>query len=170
MSGAPRFRPAVPEERPRLDNLFEAVYGPSWRAHTASWRYLPPWDHRGRIWVAECDDRIVGAQPSHAITIRFEGNPIPGALFLDVMTHPEYRRRGVFSGVVEGLRTALHDDGVRVLLTTPNGVAGRGFQSLPAWRPVGELIPFVRLVRWSALLRRPSGGPAPANPDAPGPP
>jgi hypothetical protein len=95
----------------------------------------------------------VGAQPSHEVALRFDGAPLRGALLLDVMTHPDYRRRGVFRGVVEGLRQSLHADGIRVLLTTPNRQAAGGFSRLPAWHLAGELVPLVLPIRWGALLR-----------------
>jgi len=59
------------------------------------------------------------------------------------MTHPEYRRRGVFAGVVEGLRERAVIEGYRVLLTTPNRDAERAFARLPAWRRLGELEPWI---------------------------
>jgi len=150
--GGLRFRASRPDDGDGLVDLFAAVYGEHWRERTSSWRYLPPAPCRSLIWVAESDGRIVGAQPSHEVALRFDGEVLRGSLLLDVMTHPDYRRRGVFSGVVEGLRRALHADGIHALLTTPNHLAARGFATLPAWQLAGELVPLVLPVRWKALI------------------
>jgi GNAT superfamily N-acetyltransferase len=156
-------RPYRSEDEADLLALFRAVYGPDSVRRTSSWRYLAPapWPHR--IHVAEADGRIVGAQPSHGIELLVDRVPLKGLLLLDVMTHPDYRRRGVFAGVVEGLRKSASDDGYRVFLTTPNRDAGRGFARLPSWTRLGELVPWVSIgdtatlvaagSRWGALLR-----------------
>jgi hypothetical protein len=97
------------------------------------------------IQIAEADGRVVGAQPSHAVDLLLEGALVKGLLLLDVMTHPDYRRRGIFAGVVEGLRERAVAHGYRLLLTTPNRDAERGFARLPAWTRMGELVPWVRI-------------------------
>jgi len=157
-----RCRPYRAEDEPGLRAMFRAVYGPEADQRTSAWRYLAPAPWPAVIQVAEVDGRIVGAQPSHGIDLLIEGESVRGLLLLDVMTHPDCRRRGVFAGVVEGLRERASDEGYRVLLTTPNRDAERGFARLPAWRRMGELVPWVSITdaaalfaakaRWGAML------------------
>ena len=146
------YRPYRPEDRPALQSLFGAVYGPEAERRTSAWRYLFPGPYRALIQVAEADGRIVGAQPSHGVPLLVRGEPVQGLLLLDVMTHPDYRRRGVFTGVVEGLRRRAEADGYRVLLTTPNRHAERGFARLAHWKRMGELVPWVRVADPATLL------------------
>jgi len=157
------YRPYRPSDEPDLRAMFGAVYGLNVERKTSAWRYLAPAPYPAVIQVAEVDGRIVGAQPSHAIDLLIEGEAVRGLLLLDVMTHPDYRRRGVFAGVVEGLRERASGEGYRVLLTTPNRDAERGFARLPAWLRMGELVPWVSITdaaalfsaksRWGVLLR-----------------
>jgi len=144
MSGI-AYRPYRDADEHGLRELFRAVYGPDAEHRTSAWRYLAPAPYPAVIQVAEVDNRIVGAQPSHAIDLLVDGVPVQGLLLLDVMTHPDYRRRGVFAGVVEGLRARAAAEGYRVLLTTPNQDAERGFARLPAWQTLGELEPWMAL-------------------------
>jgi GNAT superfamily N-acetyltransferase len=137
------YRPYLAADEPGLRELFRAVYGSDAGRRTSAWRYLAPAPYPAAIQIAEANGRIVGAQPSHAIDLLIDGVPVRGLLMLDVMTHPEYRRRGVFAGVVEGLRERAATEGYRVLLTTPNRDAERRFARLPAWRRMGELVPWV---------------------------
>jgi GNAT superfamily N-acetyltransferase len=156
-------RPYRADDEPRLRDLSRAVYGPQADRRTSAWRYLAPAPWPAVIEIAEADGRIVGAQPSHGIDLAIAGAPVRGLLLLDVMTHPDYRRRGVFAGVVEGLRKRASVHGYRVLLTTPNADAERGFARLAAWRRLGELVPWVAVAdlgalvaadaRWGAVLR-----------------
>jgi GNAT superfamily N-acetyltransferase len=143
VSGPIRFRLFQPSDRQGLLDLFEAVYAGAARRKTSAWRYLDRSPVRPWISVAEADGRIIGAQPGHEVAVRIEGVVHRGALLLDVMTHPDYRRRGVFAGVVETLRRSCHEHGLHVLLTTPNEAAARGFRRLPAWTPLGEMCPLV---------------------------
>jgi len=153
------YRPYHDGDEAALRELFHAVYGPDAERHTSAWRYLAPAPYPAVIQVAEADGRIVGAQPSHAIDLLIDGAPMKGLLLLDVMTHPDYRRRGVLTGVVEGLRQRAAREGYRLLLTTPNRDAERGFARLPAWRRMGELEPWIfpgdpaSLVSRSATVR-----------------
>ncbi len=162
MTGTIRFRMYEPRDRAGLIELFRAVYGGAAAAMTSAWRYLDRPGDVARIAVAESDGRIVGAQPSHDIALRIRNNPVRGALLLDVMTHPAYRRRGVFAGVVDTVRRASLEQGIRLLMTTPNGDAARGFERLPAWRCLGDMIPLVAPIDILALLKggsRPRGAP-----------
>ena len=150
-------RPYAGTDEPGLRDLFRAVYGTGAEGRTSAWRYLAPAPWPAVIQVAETDSRIVGAQPSHAIDLSIDGDPVRGLLLLDVMTHPEYRRQGVFAGVVEGLRARAAAEGYRVLLTSPNRDAARSFARLAAWRRLGELAPWVRPCDARALLAGSSG-------------
>lgn len=146
------YRPYRSDDETGLRALFSAVYGPDAGRRTSAWRYLAPGPYPVLIQVAEADGRIVGAQPSHGIDLCVQGQPVKGLLLLDVMTHPEYRRRGVFVGVVEGLRRRSAAEGYRILLTTPNRQAERGFARLPAWRRMGDLVPWVFVADPATLL------------------
>ncbi|MFQ5890747.1 MAG: GNAT family N-acetyltransferase [Gemmatimonadota bacterium] len=152
-----RFRLYDPSDRQRFLTLLEAVYGEAHGAKTSAWRYL---DHpltSATISLAEIDGRVVGAQPSYEIAVQVNGRDARGAVLLDVMTHPAYRRRGVFAGVVEHLRLSCREQGIRVLLTTPNQAAARGFETFSAWRPLGELSPLVLPVDTVGLLAGTAG-------------
>jgi GNAT superfamily N-acetyltransferase len=146
------YRPYQAGDEASLRTLFSSVYGPDADRRTSAWRYLAPAPYPALIEIAEADGRIVGAQPSHAIDLLVAGGPVRGLLLLDVMTHPEYRRRGIFSGVVEGLRRRAANEGYRVLLTTPNQDAERGFARLSSWRRMGELVPWIFFADPAALL------------------
>jgi GNAT superfamily N-acetyltransferase len=164
MTDAIQFRLYDPSDRDGLLALFRSVYGAEADRKTSSWRYLDRPLRRALISVAVVNGRIVGTQPSYEVLVKVSDETVPGAVFLDVMTHPDYRSRGVFKGVVEHLRRECHDRGMKVLLTTPNADAARGFRRLASWRCLGELTPLVRPVTVLGLLRRSRGGtPCPAN-------
>jgi GNAT superfamily N-acetyltransferase len=146
------YRPYRADDEPGLRDLFRAVYGPDADRRTSAWRYLAPAPYPAVIQIAETGGRIVGAQPAHGIDLLICGDPVKGLLLLDVMTHPEYRRRGILKGVVEGLRERAAAEGYRVLLTTPNRDAEHGFARLPAWTRMGELVPWVGIGDAATLL------------------
>ncbi len=149
-------RPFVESDRGPLLDLFRSVYGAEAGHRTSDWRYLAPAPWLALIEIAEVGGRIVGAQPSHVIDVMMDGETVRGLLLLDVMTHPDYRRRGVFARVVEGLRARAAGEGYRLLLTTPNRSAERGFSRLGSWRRLGELIPWVLPADPRSLVAGPS--------------
>lgn len=154
MSERFRCRYYRPSDRQGLQTLFRAVYGDEAERKTSAWRYLDNPPEEALIIVAEADGRIVGAQPSHVIRIECHGSDVRGLLLLDVMTHPDFRGRGVFAAVVETLREDAHAHGLRILLTTPNEAAARGFRHLDQWRCLGELSPLLLPIEPGAVLSR----------------
>ena len=52
---------------------------------------------------------------------------------VDVATHPAHRRSGLFKRVVNAARATAFERGASVIMTTPNGIAARGFETLPGW-------------------------------------
>jgi GNAT superfamily N-acetyltransferase len=152
MSSKVHFRLYEPSDFLGLMALFSSVYGADAERKTSAWKYLDQPLRRSVISVAVADGRIVGTQPSYEVLLRIGDERVSGAVLLDVMTHPDYRGRGIFGGVVEHLRRECHARGMAILLTTPNVRAAQGFRKIPAWHCLGELAPLVRPVRLSQLL------------------
>jgi GNAT superfamily N-acetyltransferase len=138
-----QYRPYERSDEFGLVSLFRAVYGDRYESRTSAWRYMQRPLRRAFTTIAESNGLLVGAQPSHEVIVQVNGQEMPGALLLDAMTHPEYRRRGIFAGAVEHLRRHCHEQGVRLLLTTPNVHSARCFERLPSWQSLGVLNPWV---------------------------
>jgi GNAT superfamily N-acetyltransferase len=120
-------------DRLALEDLYRAVYGEAWRDNTRlGWYIDQPLAEAGSA-VAVTDDKIVAAQPFCDFPLHTPWGVMRATLFLDVATHPEYRRQGLFRRVVAAARTAAFERGACLAITTPNRTAFQGFQRMPEW-------------------------------------
>ena len=76
---------------------------------------------------------MVGLQPSIRHEILWAGEPRVAYQLTDVLTHPEHRRRGVFTALVEALTAAAAREGAACAFTFPNHRSYPGFVRLGTW-------------------------------------
>jgi GNAT superfamily N-acetyltransferase len=123
----------TPEDRPALADLYRAVYGEAWCDYTRfGWYIDQPLTEAGAS-LAVIGDKIVAAQPFCDFPLHTPWGVERATLFLDVATHPEHRRQGLFRRVVAAARTAAFARGACLAMTTPNRTAFQGFQRMPEW-------------------------------------
>ncbi|HJH26976.1 MAG TPA: hypothetical protein C5S37_09470 [Methanophagales archaeon] len=75
------------------------------------WRWLHLDNPAGisRIWLAEHDGKIVGQYPVIMENIKVKSEIIKAAQLIDTMTHPQYRRQGIFSTLGEKALTEMEN-------------------------------------------------------------
>lgn len=124
-----------PEDRPALEDFYRAVYGgEAWRDNTQLGWYLDqPLATGGSSLAVTEDNTIVAAQPFCDFPLHTPWGAARATLFLDVATHPEHRRQGLFRRVVAAARTAAFERGACLAMTTPNRTAFQGFQRMSEW-------------------------------------
>ncbi|TYC06873.1 GNAT family N-acetyltransferase [Micromonospora sp. WP24] len=149
-----RIRPATPDDAPAVVALRALVYPYLVRGEASTRKMIaePPADEEWKAFVAEVDDRVVGWVSAYR-NIRTSEADFGEASLLH--THPEHRRRGVGTALLDAALGHLRALGVRRLRT---------------WA-LTEALPFARRhgftpsreMRYSALDLRP----APPMPVAP---
>ena len=151
-----KIRSAGPADRDRILDLLSASLG--WAADDRFRRYFE-WKHAANplgaspAWLAFQGDELVG----YRAFLRWEleatgGSTIKAARAVDVATHPTAQRRGVFRALTAHAVDSLRADGTRVVFTTPNDKAGRGWEEAGA-REIGRLPVAVRVRSPLALTR-----------------
>lgn len=91
-----------PDDAAALLDLYEAVWGERRSERWLRWRFAePPVDVDRPIVVAEADGRIVGAEPCVPYRLSAGGEPFIALQPADWMVHPDYRRRGIFTGMTD---------------------------------------------------------------------
>ena len=141
-----------PGEEERLTALFEAVYGPDWQARTSIDRYLGKDGWPASVSVVESDGILVGAQPTYDVPCLVGGTETTLSVLIDVVTHPAYRRRGVFSEVLDHAAAECAARGSALALTTPNEAAHRVFAGKSDWLLLTVPECRVRFLRPDAIL------------------
>ena len=113
---------------PILEATYSRMDADMWRWQYASHYLGPP-----RIAVARAGGRVVGIQPSIRQEIWWRGAPAEAYQLCHVVTHPDYRRRGIFTALVGEIARRFEEEGARYVYTFPNGLSYPGFRRLPAW-------------------------------------
>lgn len=130
----------APEDRDSLEALYQAIYGKNWQQKTSlAWTVDRPTAAAGALLAVEDKNRVVAAQPYRDLPLHTEMGSGRATLFLDVATHPEYQRRGLFKRVVSAATAAAFERGSSIIMTTPNRIAFGAFQKISGWRQLCSL-------------------------------
>ncbi len=117
-----------PQDALAVAELMSAVYGPA-ATPSAIWR----WRHfgwnaeRSATLVATSQGRLVGLRPMEIYDFHLGGTPLRGGVFSGVMVHPEHRRRGLFTRLVEASEQLAWERGASFVTTMPNQRSFPGF-------------------------------------------
>lgn len=141
----------------RVMSLVRTCYGeaaepPEW------WR----WRHRefdpsnSVMFVAVDRQEIVGLRPMAVFDYFLRGESIKGGLFSAVMVHPDYRRQGIFSRLVEACAQEAWRRGAAFVHTMPNDVSYPGFVKL-GWHDPGDRTLLVRPLDVAAIFGKKVG-------------
>ncbi|MFC2023119.1 GNAT family N-acetyltransferase [Chloroflexota bacterium] len=158
-----RFSIAEYESRdwPQVQALLAAVYGrDSHKFHTQaewSWRY-----HNGiyksRIWLAKDQaGKVVALRPTVTRTVKIGDRYVPAVHFMDVMTHPDYRRRGLFAQLIHKATDMAIRQGSGICYSFPNENSFPGYARKTDWNHIGSFSLFMRPVNAEALLQESIG-------------
>lgn len=84
----------------------------------------------GDIWLAEIGDVIVGMRAMTPRRIKISGEVIDAVEMGDGFTHPDYQRRGIFTGITEAVKKSILDRGISIIYGSPNKNSLPGMQKM----------------------------------------
>lgn len=117
-----------PADAPGIRAVLEATYPGNERELALGewWSFGCP-DARSGYQVAECDGRIVGLQPMAIFNYRDAGRMVKGAVLSGVAVHPDYRRRGIFSALLDACEREAWNRDAAFVTSMPNERSLPGF-------------------------------------------
>ena len=130
-------------------SLFEASFGRPRDLVQWRWEFFGS-PEKSIIVLAENENKIVGHYAILPRTLRYGGDVMKAGIVVDVMTHPQYGRRGIFACSAIRAFELAKAAGISVLLGFPNEAAIRGHRKV-GWSEIGYARVFVRPLRASAL-------------------
>jgi GNAT superfamily N-acetyltransferase len=107
---------------------------------------------RAEVVVAEADGRVVGAQAVTYLNFVVGGNEEKAGMFTDGMTHPNYRRQGIFRALLVEAERRAFGHGASLLFTMPNDRSLPSFQRSPGWNILPDRVLMARVVNVAGLL------------------
>lgn len=123
-------RKATVEDVSGFLNLHRTVFG-TWPASKArdvfEWKYVAnPYFDDVPVIVAEKDGELVGAKGHFGVEMVAGEEQVLGVQTGDLMVHPDHRRRGLHTKMVE-LDTTLYDEGEQLFFGFPSEVAAKAY-------------------------------------------
>ena len=146
-----------PEDWNQVRDLFAAVYGKDSHKYPTqadwNWRY-----HNGlfksTVWLARWhDSQVVAMRPTVTRVVKTGEGYSAATHFMDVMTHPDFRRRGLFTHLVRWATDVATEQGAAICYSFPNEASLPAYAKKTDWTYVGSLSLFIRPVSAKALLR-----------------
>jgi len=123
-----------------LEDAYPRIDSGIWR-----WQYARHYLGPPRVAVARAEGRIVGLQPSIRQETWWRGTRALAYQLCHVVTHPGYRRRGIFSALIEAFARDAEQQGACCVYTFPNRLSYPGFQRVPSWEHPFSLSLMVRM-------------------------
>lgn len=108
--------------------LTKAVY-PKERYNKEKWMQWWTWEFRNApagpaiILVAEQEDNIIGQLALIPLRMKIENQIVRAAIELDDMTHPDYRRQGIFFSLIREASIVAKEEDIRMIYASPTEMA-----------------------------------------------
>ncbi|WP_224449691.1 GNAT family N-acetyltransferase [Haloprofundus salilacus] len=144
-----RYEPA---DRDQFLDLYEEVFEKARTPEWFNWRYGGPHTDEVRMFLAEKDGEIVGAEPFISFEICGGGETVSALQPADAMVHPDHRRNGLLTRITEAAIDHYTDAGPSFIFNFPNQAAIGAFLKL-GWVQVGEVATAYRIQKPSAFLK-----------------
>ena len=111
-----------------LEEAYPRIDREVWR-----WQYAQHYLGPPQVAVARADGRIVGLQPSIRHEVWWRGRRSLAYQLCHVVTHPDWRRRGIFTALIGAFAAHAEREGACCVYTFPNRLSYPGFQRARSW-------------------------------------
>jgi GNAT superfamily N-acetyltransferase len=85
-------------------------------------------------------DKLIGHYAVMPMDVLVQGTSVKAALSANTMTHPDYRRRGIFVYLAEETYKQCRQEGIKFVYGFPNQNSYHGFVKRLMWRGFGNII------------------------------
>lgn len=117
------------------------------------WEFMAGPEGKARMFVAEDDGMIVGHYAIVPQTFEFAGESVKGSIVVDLMTHPDYRRQGIFNKIAQFSFAKVSDEIDFASAYPIRKESMAGFLSI-GWVEQLKIPVLVRPLAWPALAQR----------------
>lgn len=135
-------------DKEKIFLLRKEVYGEPFDSYEWDWKFK-----NSKILVAINDaGEAVAIRPTVFMKLKFHDQIINAGMNVDVMTHPQFQRMGIFSTLVKKSYQKLKDLNIKVVYTFPNELSFPGYVKSIKWVKVSSIPLLVKPIRTKNLL------------------
>lgn len=139
-----------PLYKEKVFDLRKAVYNQSFDDEEWQWKFK-----FSKILIAVNDeDEVISLRPTILVKLKYKDQIIDGGINVDVMTHPDYRRLGLFSKLVNYSFEKLKADNVSLVYTFPNRFSFPGYLNKDKinWTHIESIPLYVKILNTKNVL------------------
>lgn len=140
----PEFRQFNPGDEKAIERLFELSYQRRLPEGIWQWRFKDNPCNSSWIQLAWHKDMLVGHYAVIETILQIDGIEVRTGLSGTTMTHPDHRRKGLFSVLARDTYARMMESGVVTVWGFPNAVSHRGFVRILGWKDIYE-VPVFRI-------------------------
>jgi GNAT superfamily N-acetyltransferase len=118
------------------------------------WQHLDNPSGMPFIWFADAKDRLAGQYEIVRFRMRINGKEGPASHSQDTMTHPDFRRRGIFEELANRTYQQAGKTGLRLVYGFPNRYSYPGFVNKLSWFDVCKVPNVLKPLNVRNTLRR----------------
>ncbi|OEC86105.1 MULTISPECIES: GNAT family N-acetyltransferase [Methanobacterium] len=134
----------------KVFRLRKAVYNETFNEDEWNWKF-----RSGKILIAvNHEDEVISLRPTIPIRLKFRDKTIKSGMNVDVMTHPDYRRMGLFSTLVNESFKMLNGLGIFIVYTFPNNFSFPGYKKRIKWKYVDSLPLLVKVLKPRNVVKK----------------
>ena len=119
-----------------------------------NWKYMDNPAGVSGIWVADHDGKIVGSRSTILVKMKISGEPVMGSQNTDLLTHPDYRRQGIFSALEKKSFSQLKADGICITYSFPGPMSYPGYMKSGSFFDTHALKTMIRPFNLENILKR----------------
>jgi GNAT superfamily N-acetyltransferase len=117
------------------------------------WKYRNNPAGNGKIWIVDYNDKIVAHNAIIPVVIKIGAEVVTGFQAADAMTHPDYRRQGIFRALDEETWRRVERGGMYIGYAFPGEFSYRATIKSPKWFAAATRRMMFKPLNWENTLR-----------------
>jgi len=149
-----KARPFARGDEKALADLYETVLERPFEGAKWEWQFGEAASGSSHIMFADHDGTLVGQYATVPMRMQIQGERVLTSLSLDTMTHPGYRRQGIFVALAREVYARTAEEGVNLVYGFPKKNSFPAMVKYLDFFVLDELPAMTRPVNLAAILRR----------------
>jgi GNAT superfamily N-acetyltransferase len=149
-----KARPFAPGDEDVLARLYETVLERTFEGEKWEWLFGEAASGSSHIMFADHDGVLVGQYATVPMRMQIQGKRVLTSLSLDTMTHPDYRRQGIFVTLAREVYARTAEEGVNLVYGFPKGNSFPAMVKYLDFFVLDQLPAMTRPVNLTAILKQ----------------